>query len=48
MVSGKINKTIGLPCKLLNLLPRAALITIHKAFIRPHLDYGDIFYDQAY
>ena len=29
-------------------LPRAALITIYKAFIRPHLDYGDILYDQAY
>ena len=29
-------------------MPRAALITIYKAFIRPHLDYGDILYDQAY
>ena len=29
-------------------LPRAALITMYKAFIRPHLDYGDIFYDQTY
>ena len=34
--------------KLHNFLPRAALITIYKAFIRPHLDYGDILYDQAY
>ena len=24
------------------------LITIYKAFVRPHLDYGDILYDQAY
>ena len=48
MVSGKINKTIRLLRKLQNLLPRAALITIYKAFIRPHLDYGDILYDQAY
>ena len=47
MVSGKISKTIGLLRKLQNLLPRAALITIYKAFIRPHLDYGDILYDQA-
>ena len=31
-----------------NLLPRASLITIYKPFIRPHLDYGDILYDQAY
>ena len=30
-----------------NTLPRQALITIYKAFVRPHLDYGDILYDQA-
>ena len=24
------------------------LLTIYKPFIRPHLDYGDIIYDQAY
>ena len=48
MVFRKISKTIGLLRKLHNLLPRAALITIYKAFIRPHLDYGDILYDQAY
>ena len=48
MVSGKISKTIGLLGKLQNLLPKTALITINKAFTRPHLDYGDIFYDQAY
>ena len=47
-MSGKISKTIGLLRKLQNLLPRAALIAIYKAFIRPHLDYGDILYDQAY
>ena len=43
----EINKTIGLIRKLHNLLPRTALITLHKAFVRPHLDYGDIIYDQA-
>ena len=43
----KISKTIGLLCKLHNFLPRATLITICKAFIRPVLDYGDILYDQA-
>ena len=43
----KINKTIGIIRKLQNLLPRSALITLYKAFVRPHLDYGDIFYDQA-
>ena len=31
-----------------NFLPRAVLITTYKAFIRPHLDYGDILYDQVY
>ena len=44
----KVNKTIGLLSKLKNLLPRTTLITIYKAFIRPHLDYGDILYDQAF
>ena len=32
----------------LKMLPRSALITIYKAFVRIYLDYGDIFYDQAY
>ena len=30
------------------LLPRSALITMYKIFVRPNLDYGDILYDQAY
>ena len=29
-------------------LPRPVLITMYKAFERPHLDYGDIIYDDAY
>ena len=44
MVTTKINKTIGLLHKLENLLPRIALIKIYKAFVRPHLYYGDILY----
>ena len=48
MVTNKINKTIGLLRKLQNLLPRIALIKIYKAFVRPHLDYGDILYNQAF
>ena len=48
MVTTRINKTIGLLRKLQNLLPRTALITIYKAFLRPHLDYGDILYDQPF
>ena len=47
-IMNKINKTIGLLRKLQHYLPRSALITIYKSFIRPHLDYGDIVYDQAY
>ena len=48
MVPEWISKTIGLLCKLQNLIPRAAFITIYKAFVTPHLDYRDIFYDQLY
>ena len=48
MVSGKISNIIGLLRKLQNFLPRAALITIHKVFIRLHRDYGDALYHQAY
>ena len=44
----KINKTISLICKLKNLLPRTALITLYKVFVCPHLDYGNILYDQAH
>ena len=47
-VLAKVNKAVGLLRKLLNLLPRTTLITIYKAFIRPHLDYGDVLYDQAF
>ena len=47
-VSNEISKTIGLFRKLQNFLPRPALLTIYKCFIRPHLGYVDIIYDQAY
>ena len=46
-VLAKVKKSISLLRKLRNLLPRTILITIYKAFIRSHLDYGDILYDQA-
>ena len=36
-MSNKIGKTIGLLRKLQNILPRLALLTIYKCFIRPHL-----------
>ena len=48
IILNKVNNTIGLLCKLHNILPRSALLIIYKSFIRPHLDYGDIIYDQTY
>ena len=48
MILNKVNKTIGILRKLHNILPGSALLIIYKSFIRPHLDYGDIIYDQAY
>ena len=47
-IFNKISETIGLLHKLRNTLPRFPLPTIYKSFIRPHLDYKDIIYDQAY
>ena len=47
-VLAKVNKAVGLLRKLRNLLPRTTLITIYKAFIRPHLDYDDVLHDQAF
>ena len=43
----KANKGIGIIRRLYKFLPRASLINIYKAFIRPHLDYGDIIYDNS-
>ena len=48
MVSLKLNKTLELLRKQLNLPPRFTLITVHKAFVRLQLDYGDVLYDQAF
>ena len=47
-VSNKTSKTMRLLWKLQNILSRPALHTIYKCFTRPHLDYVDIIYDQAY
>ena len=46
-VLDKISKTIGRIHKLRPILPRFSLLTIYKTFVRPHLDYGDIIYDQT-
>ena len=40
-VESKANKSIGIIRKHQKVLPRLALLTIYKSFIRPHLDYED-------
>ena len=47
-IFSKVNKIRGLLHKLRNTLPRLPLLIICKSFIIPHLDYGDIVFDQAY
>ena len=46
-IMSKVDKTNGLLRKLQAILPRSSLVTIYKAFMRTHPDYGDIIYDQA-
>ena len=43
-----MKKIIGLLRKLNSILLREALVTIFKTFVRPHLNYGDVLYDQAF
>ena len=47
-VLSKTNRTIVLLRKLQNLLPGEPLTTIYKAFVRPHLNYGDVLSDQTF
>ena len=42
----KANNGIANIKRLRNYLPQNSLLTIYKSFIRPHLDYGDVIYDQ--
>ena len=42
----KVYKGIAVLRKLQNIIPRNSLLTIHKSFIRSHLDYGDTIYHQ--
>ena len=44
----KTRKIIRLIRNLQQIIPRAALLTIYKSFLRAHLDYGDIIYDLAF
>ena len=43
---GKATKDIVLLRKSQPILPRNSLMIIYKSLIRPHLDYGDVIYDQ--
>ena len=48
-IKEKISKAyrgIGVIKKTQNFLPRQSLLTTYKSFIRPHLDYGDVVYDE--
>ena len=42
----KASKGVNVIRKMNLLLPRSSLLTIYKSFFRPHLDYGDVIYDQ--
>ena len=44
----KTRNIIGLIRKLRPIIPRAALLTIYKSFLRPHFDYEDVIYDRAF
>ena len=47
-IISKVNKGIGITRKLRSILPRNALLTIYKAFIRPNIDYCEFIYDQPH
>ena len=47
-VFNKTNKAIGFLRKLSISLPRQALVTNYKVFVRPHLYYGGVLYDQDF
>ena len=42
----QLEYALGMIKKLSNILPRDALLTIYKSFVKLYLDYGDIIYDQ--
>ena len=45
-ITDKVTKSICILRKLRLSVPRHSLITIYKSFIRSHLEYGDLIYDQ--
>ena len=46
MITDKATKGISVLRKLRHYIPRNSLITTYKSFIRSHLEYGDIVFDQ--
>ena len=42
----KAMQGVGVIRKLSKILPQNSLITIYNAFVRPHLDYDNVLYDQ--
>ena len=44
----RCNKIIGVMKRLSLTISRKSLLTIYKSFIRPHLDYADIIYDNPF
>ena len=47
-VLSKTKWTVELLHRLQNLLPRAPLLLTYKAFVRPHLYYGDAILDRGF
>ena len=47
-VLGKVNRGIAILHKLQSVLPREALLTVNKLFIRPHFDYGNVIYAHSH
>ena len=43
-----VKKLTAVLRKFQTVLPRHSLLTIYKAFIRPHLDYCDVIYDKIF
>ena len=44
----KIGETVGLRRKFQGILPKTSFITIYKLFARPHLDHGNLVYEQTF
>ena len=44
----KTTRGVGILRKLRLYVPRKSLLTIYKSFIRSHIDYGDVLYDQPH